>query len=79
MIDYKRRAIELAEKVNEYERTRNVLLRKVIFDLAKDLLRVAKLDKKTRDAYFAWVRNRDPKKAEKLFAEYLDLVRKSQV
>lgn len=75
MIDWKRRGLDLAVVVNRYEKDRLIPDRKLIFKMAAEMLRLAKLEMMAKKKFLEWHLCSDNKLAEKLYEEYLELVR----
>lgn len=75
MLDWDRRAIELATMVAEYSRTRNVMLRKPLFEYAKALLKLREKEIAARGLFWKWHNEPNKKRAAALWASYLALVR----
>jgi hypothetical protein len=77
MIDWKRRGLELARVVDRYRKERLITDRKLIWEIAEILLKLEKIEAKAQAKYFEWVRCEDRKSREKIFEEYLELIRKA--
>jgi hypothetical protein len=75
VIDWKRRALELAEVVDRYRRDRMHNDRLLAWNMAQELIELGKREDKARKKFFEWNSCTDKKQAEKLYDEYLELIR----
>ena len=76
MINWKRRALELAETVNRYHKKKFHSDMKLAGDQARELIDLGKKEKKAREKYLEWWKCEDKKESVKLFDEYTVLVEK---
>jgi len=75
MIDWKKLATEIAEVVIQYDKTKDRDFRELSTAQAKQIERVADLEEKATEKFLEWHTSTNKKNSEKLYAEYLDLVR----
>ena len=75
MIDWKRRALELAEMVNRHRRDRMINDMKLGWEIAEELIELSKREGKAQQKFMEHWRCPDKKKREKLYSEYLELIR----
>jgi hypothetical protein len=75
VIDWKRRAVELAIVVNRHEKERMLNDRNLGWELAKQMLKDAKIEERAKVKFWEWWRCSDKKKRKRLYDEYLKLVR----
>ena len=75
MIDWKRRALELAEVVNRHRKDRMHADMKLGWEMAKDLIDLGELEGKARQKFLESWRCPDKKEREKLYNEYLEMIR----
>jgi len=76
MIDWKRRGLALAVVVNRNRKDRMHSDYLLGWEMAKELVALAKIEEKANKKFLQWYRCSNKVKAEKLFEEYLKLVRK---
>ena len=75
MIDWKRRALELAEVVNRHRKDRMHSDMKLGWEMAKELIDLGKREGKARKKFMESLRCPDKKERERLYAEYLEMIR----
>ena len=75
MIDWKRRALELAEVVDRHRKDRMHADMKLGWEMAKDLIELGKREGKAQKKFMEHWRCHDKKEREKLYEEYLELIR----
>ena len=75
MIDWRRRGLELAGVVNRHQKDRMLNDRDLGWKIAKELLRLAKIEDKAKKKFLEWYHCKDKKKYKPLYEEYLELVR----
>ena len=75
MIDWKRRCLELAEVVYRHRKDRMHTDMKLGWEMAQDLIELGKRDSKAQKKFMEHWRCPDKKEREKLYAEYLELIR----
>ena len=75
MIDWKRRALELAEVVNCHRKDRMHSDMKLGWEIAEELLELGKREGKAQQKFMEHWRCHDKKEREKLYSEYLELIR----
>lgn len=76
MINWKRRALELAKVVSCHRKDRMHVDMLQGWKLAREIIELGKKEKKAREKYLEWWKCEDKKEAVILFDEYLDLVKK---
>ena len=75
MIDWKRRALELAEVVNRHHKDRMHSDMKLGWEMAKDLIDLGKREGEAQKKFMESWRCPDKKEREKLYNEYLEMIR----
>ena len=75
MINWKRRCLELAEVIDRHRRDRMHSDMKLGWEMAKELIRLDKIEKKAQQKFMEHWRCPDKKKRGVLFDEYLELIR----
>lgn len=75
MIDWKSRCLELAEVINRHRKDRMHGDMKLGWEMAKELLELGKRDEKAQQKFMQHWRCPDKKERERLYAEYLELIR----
>ena len=75
MIDWKQRCLELAEIVNRHRKDRLHRDMQQAWEMAKELIRLGKVDDKASKKFMEWWRCEDKDRAVKIYAEYLELIR----
>ena len=75
MIDWKQRALELAEVIDLHRKDRMHTNMKLGWALAKGMLELAKREKKARQKFHEYWHCPDKKEAKRLYAEYLELMK----
>ena len=75
MIDWKRRALELAEVVNRHRKDRMHADMKLGWEIAEELIELGKRESKAQLKFLEHLRCPDKKEREKLYSEYLELIR----
>ena len=73
MIDWKRRCLELAQVVNIHRRDRMHSDMKLGWEIAQELIELAKREDKARLKFMEYWRCADKKESVQLYAEYLEL------
>ena len=75
MIDWKRRALELAEVVNRHRKDRMHSDMLLAWNMAKDLPELGKRESEAQQKFMEHWRCPDKKEREKLYEEYLEMIR----
>ena len=75
MIDWKRRALELAEVVDRHRKDRMHADMKLGWEMAKGLIFLGKREGEARQKFMEHWRCPDKKERERLWAEYLEMIR----
>ena len=75
MIDWKRRALELAEVVNRHREDRKYEDYKLAWEIAEELLEMGKREGEAQQKFLESWRCPDKKEREKLYNEYLELIK----
>ena len=75
MIDWKQRALELAEMVNRHHKDRMHSDMKLGWEIAQELIEFAKCEDKAQQKFMEYWRCADKKESKRLYAEYLELIR----
>jgi len=75
MIDWKRRALELAEVVDRHRKDRMVNDKKLAWEIAHNLLKQVREEDKARALFLKYWREKDKVKAQEHLQEYLEIIR----
>ena len=75
MIDWKRRALELAEVVNRHHKDRDLFDMYLGWEIAKEVIDLGKREGEAQQKFMEHWRCPDKKKRERLYAEYLEMIR----
>ena len=75
MIDWKRRALELAEVVNRHRKKKDFMDMCLGWKMAENLIELGKREGKAQKKFMEHWRCPDKKEREKLYSEYLEMIR----